>query len=1031
MQSIIVTHGGTDSAGDVLKQGTKFGYANDLLELGEELGSGAAAKVYVCRRLNTGEELAVKVINLGKLRLMNDFEGHLVKMNREVQILQGLSNPRIVNLHAVHRTKQWVFLVMELVKGGELFDVIVSNKTLNEVEAKYIFRQLLEGVGYMHSKNVIHRDLKPENILISSSRELPPPLSGTLREVKIADFGLSKIINEGSSFAKTFVGTPQYWAPEVKMNREVQILQGLSNPRIVNLHAVHRTKQWVFLVMELVKGGELFDVIVSNKTLNEVEAKYIFRQLLEGVGYMHSKNVIHRDLKPENILISSSRELPPPLSGTLREVKIADFGLSKIINEGSSFAKTFVGTPQYWAPEVLNVQRGGGSYTQAADYWSLGAVLFVMLGGRYPFDGKAMPLEEQIRTASYSMTSAAWQRVSEEAKDMVRGLLKVNPAERLKLEDCMVHPWLAGGVPAVPASPQVPTTDVKAVVTEVSSGKPTSTSPVVEHPSHSDISGRSESGGSRQKMEATKSGGSNTKASGSEESPQDQGQNKQVPIVLAGNECEKDEEQDLIFCLNELLKLQVSIASSLEVACLAFRHADRDLSDNIRRAFNEANKLSSKAATVVSNYAQVAQQVSRNILPDLKLAIQEKEPNLAVSLLGIVKDWVANMKKDGEQIQHLYSDLQQNVHDLILGAQRAKSGADRRLAESLQEQVADFGGHHQVLALPEGGQVQQRPQATSAEGIHLEKTPSNVVPGGSSVPEALKPQTPNEQKRGEESNCAVSVPLSMNMWTRHLFDHLTAVEDSAKRAGEGRSDYLMLQSGANDSTPTADNYEAWKLDVLDLLFMAPGVGRSTLPKPEPLQHQALPRVESSQGTEADGSMSTERRRIDSSVEDADVPMEEAEEEAIVQYHPSAPMNEDAFVNQTSGSLLRALRELKRVDEILQGCSAFWSNMDGTVQKLAQMKEHTECLVNFANSSKPLRERFEQRLGEYTSFWTSLERLCRQYCMDHQAFSKQMHAMMREVSDAADFLDTAQSARLGVAMGYREKQLRQGGGFNLE
>lgn len=74
-----------------------------------------------------------------------------------------------------------------------------------------------------------------------------------------------------------------------------------------------------------------------------------------------------------------------------------------------------------------------------------------MLGGRYPFDGKAMPLEEQIRTASYSMTSAAWQRVSEEAKDMVRGLLKVNPLERLKLEDCMVHPWLAAGMP-----PQVP-----------------------------------------------------------------------------------------------------------------------------------------------------------------------------------------------------------------------------------------------------------------------------------------------------------------------------------------------------------------------------------------------------------------------------------------------------------------------------------------------------------------------------------------------------------------------------------------------
>ena len=79
--------------------------------------------------------------------------------------------------------------------------------------------------------------------------------------------------------------------------------------------------------------------------------------------------------------------------------------------------------------------------------------------------------------------------------------------------------------------------------------------------------------------------------------------------------------------------------------------------------------------------------------------------------------------------------------------------------------------------------------------------------------------------------------LSMNAWTRHLFDHLTAVEDSTKK-GEGRSDFLMLEQ-ANEATPTAENYEAWKLDVLDLLFMAPGVGRSALPKPEPYQQAAF------------------------------------------------------------------------------------------------------------------------------------------------------------------------------------------------
>merc|ERR1712039_1155740 len=96
------------------------------------------------------------------------------------------------------------------------------------------------------------------------------------------------------------------------------------------------------------------------------------------------------------------------------------------------------------------------------------------------------------------------------------------------------------------------------------------------------------------------------------------------------------------------------------------------------------------------------------------------------------------------------------------------------------------------------------------------------------------------------------------------------------------------------------------------------------------------------------------------------------------------------IAHSSTSLLRALRELKRVDEILQGCSAFWANMDGTVQKLTQMKEHTECLVNFTSNSKPLRERFEQRLAVYTNFWISLQKLCRQYYRNHQAAAIKMY-----------------------------------------
>merc|ERR1712232_605629 len=98
--------------------------------------------------------------------------------------------------------------------------------------------------------------------------------------------------------------------------------------------------------------------------------------------------------------------------------------------------------------------------------------------------------------------------------------------------------------------------------------------------------------------------------------------------------------------------------------------------------------------------------------------------------------------------------------------------------------------------------------------------------------------------------------------------------------------------------------------------------------------------------------------------------------------PSERMTAEA-AKRSSRALLRALLELKRVDEILRDCTVFWDTMDGTVEKLAQMKEHTECLVSFANSSKPLRERFDKRLQDYTDFWASLERLCRQYCSEQK------------------------------------------------
>merc|ERR1719192_2818803 len=120
-------------------------------------------------------------------------------------------------------------------------------------------------------------------------------------------------------------------------------------------------------------------------------------------------------------------------------------------------------------------------------------------------------------------------------------------------------------------------------------------------------------------------------------------------------------EQETVFRLSELLKLQVSIAGSLEMACLAFRHADTDLYNATRQTFWHARDLFQEAADVVSKYGTVAQRVRTNVLPDLQLAVDEQEPKLAVDLLSLVQTWVSDMKGDGDLMRGRYAKLQETV----------------------------------------------------------------------------------------------------------------------------------------------------------------------------------------------------------------------------------------------------------------------------------------------------------------------------------------------------------------------------------
>ncbi|XP_043192588.1 serine/threonine-protein kinase Chk2-like isoform X1 [Amphibalanus amphitrite] len=215
---------------------------------------------------------------------------------------------------------------------------------------------------------------------------------------------------------------------------EVNVLRALDHPCVIRIHDVIDSPAAVYIVLELVEGGELFDRVMALKQLDEPTAKLYFYQMLQAVRYLHQKGIAHRDLKPENVLLASEEQ------ETL--VKITDFGLAKIVEE-DGLLKTLCGTPTYVAPEVLR-RRPDANYTHSVDCWSLGVILFICLAGYPPFspEYKDMPLQEQILRGRFTFQRRQWRGVSEPAKDLVRRLLTVDPAQRISVEQALQHPWL-------------------------------------------------------------------------------------------------------------------------------------------------------------------------------------------------------------------------------------------------------------------------------------------------------------------------------------------------------------------------------------------------------------------------------------------------------------------------------------------------------------------------------------------------------------------------------------------------------------
>ncbi|XP_027722475.1 ribosomal protein S6 kinase alpha-3 isoform X2 [Vombatus ursinus] len=610
-------------------------------ELLKVLGQGSFGKVFLVKKISGSDArqlYAMKVLKKATLKVRDR-----VRTKMERDILVEVNHPFIVKLHYAFQTEGKLYLILDFLRGGDLFTRLSKEVMFTEEDVKFYLAELALALDHLHSLGIIYRDLKPENILLDEEGH-----------IKLTDFGLSKESIDHEKKAYSFCGTVEYMAPEVvnrrghtqsadwwsfgvlmfemltgtlpfqgkdrketmtmilkaklgmpqflspeaqsllrmlfKRNpanrlgagpdgveeikrhsffstidwnklyrREIlppfkpatgrpedtfyfdpeftaktpkdspgippsanahQLFRGFSfvaitsddesqamqtvgvhsivqlhrnsiqftdgyevkedigvgsysickrcihkvtnmeyavkiidkskrdpteeieillrygqHPNIITLKDVYDDGKYVYVVTELMKGGELLDKILRQKFFSEREASAVLFTITKTVEYLHAQGVVHRDLKPSNILYVDE-------SGNPESIRICDFGFAKQLRAENGLLMTPCYTANFVAPEVLKRQ----GYDAACDIWSLGVLLYTMLTGYTPFangpDDTPEEILARIGSGKFSLSGGYWNSVSDTAKDLVSKMLHVDPHQRLTAALVLRHPWI-------------------------------------------------------------------------------------------------------------------------------------------------------------------------------------------------------------------------------------------------------------------------------------------------------------------------------------------------------------------------------------------------------------------------------------------------------------------------------------------------------------------------------------------------------------------------------------------------------------
>ncbi|OMJ86919.1 hypothetical protein SteCoe_11471 [Stentor coeruleus] len=211
--------------------------------------------------------------------------------------------------------------------------------------------------------------------------------------------------------------------------QEIYILSKLNNPYTTNFFEYFEDKKQYYIITELCEGHNLYDHILEKGLFNEKMASIIIKKILQGLLYIHNLGIVHRDIKPENVLFSSPFNL---------DIKIADFGGSCEIKPGQKLKGIF-GSKYYLAPEVLN-----GRYNEKVDIWSCGIMTYVIITGKAPYEDIKDDDISEVILKPFQLDDEKAKGFSEECKDFIEKMIRIDPEERMSAKDALKHKWFKG-----------------------------------------------------------------------------------------------------------------------------------------------------------------------------------------------------------------------------------------------------------------------------------------------------------------------------------------------------------------------------------------------------------------------------------------------------------------------------------------------------------------------------------------------------------------------------------------------------------